>query len=230
VTVDELAEILANARRAVVSTASALFLGMRSYREPDAEAFARQVLPLVLAGQRTIAQVVAIYTAEAAQEATVSTARPIGISIPPPAIPDVDVVGRLGDTDFQVVYQRPFVTVWAELARRAPADPARVPDPVEVEGSMTRAVDKGDMDAVSVHPLPAHERLLEALLRLGFRFARADATASMAQGSCSQYSTSRGAASWSICVKTARGSVFTFSFWSTTGTGTTIAKFSGGPW
>src|SRR6185312_10256664 len=31
-----------------------------------------------------------------------------------------------------------------------------------------------DLDAVSVHPLPAQERLLEALLRLGFRFARAD--------------------------------------------------------
>ena len=30
--------------------------------------------------------------------------------------------------------------------------------------------------------------------------------------------------------KTSRGSVFTFSFWRTTGTGTTIAKLSGGPW
>jgi hypothetical protein len=143
VTVDELAEILATARRAVVDTATALFLGMSAYREPDSEAFARQVLPLILAGQRTVAQVVAIYTAEAAQQATVSTTAPIGISIPPPAIPDADVLGRLGDTDFQVVYQRPFVTVWAELARRAPVDPGTVPEPVEVEGSMTRAVDKG---------------------------------------------------------------------------------------
>ena len=36
---------------------------------------------------------------------------------------------------------------------------------------MARAVDKGDLDAVAVHPLPAQERILEALLRLGFRFS-----------------------------------------------------------
>jgi hypothetical protein len=51
-----------------------------------------------------------------------------------------------------------------------------------------------------------------------------------AHGSSSQYSTRRGAASVSTLRKISRGSVLTFSFWSTTGTGTTIAKFSGGPW
>ncbi|MFJ6197099.1 sporulation protein [Micromonospora sp. NPDC092111] len=45
---------------------------------------------------------------------------------------------------------------------------------LRTELEVARAVDKGDLDAVSVHPLPAQERLLEALLRLGFRFARAD--------------------------------------------------------
>ena len=50
------------------------------------------------------------------------------------------------------------------------------------------------------------------------------------QGSCSQYSTSRGADSESTRSNTSAGSVLTFSFCSTTGTGTTIAKFSGGPW
>jgi sporulation-control protein len=42
------------------------------------------------------------------------------------------------------------------------------------ELEVARAVDKSDLDAVAVHPLPAQERLLEALLRLGFRFSRAD--------------------------------------------------------
>jgi sporulation-control protein len=42
------------------------------------------------------------------------------------------------------------------------------------ELEIARAVDKSDLDAVAVHPLPAQERILDALLRLGFRFSRAD--------------------------------------------------------
>lgn len=42
------------------------------------------------------------------------------------------------------------------------------------ELEVARAVDKSDLDLVAVHPLPAQERILDALLRLGFRFGRAD--------------------------------------------------------
>lgn len=42
------------------------------------------------------------------------------------------------------------------------------------ELEVARAVDKSDLDLVAVHPLPAQERILDALLRLGFRFSRAD--------------------------------------------------------
>lgn len=42
------------------------------------------------------------------------------------------------------------------------------------ELEVARAVDKTDLDAVAVHPLPAQEYILDALLRLGFRFSRAD--------------------------------------------------------
>jgi sporulation-control protein len=42
------------------------------------------------------------------------------------------------------------------------------------ELEVARAIDKGDLDEVAVHPLPAQERILDALLRLGFRFSRAD--------------------------------------------------------
>jgi len=45
---------------------------------------------------------------------------------------------------------------------------------LRTELEVARAVDKGDLDAVAVHPLPAQERILDAFLRLGFRFARAD--------------------------------------------------------
>ena len=45
---------------------------------------------------------------------------------------------------------------------------------LRTELEVARAVDKGDLDAVAVHPLPAQERILDALLRLGFRFSQAD--------------------------------------------------------
>jgi sporulation-control protein len=45
---------------------------------------------------------------------------------------------------------------------------------LRTELEVDRAVDKSDLDAVAVHPLPAQERILDALLRLGFRFTRAD--------------------------------------------------------
>jgi sporulation-control protein len=42
------------------------------------------------------------------------------------------------------------------------------------ELEVASAVDTSDLDAVAVHPLPAQERILDAVLRLGFRFSRAD--------------------------------------------------------
>jgi sporulation-control protein len=45
---------------------------------------------------------------------------------------------------------------------------------LSTELEIARAVDKSDLDTVAVHPLPAQERILESLLRLGFRFSRAD--------------------------------------------------------
>lgn len=45
---------------------------------------------------------------------------------------------------------------------------------LRTELEVARAVDKGDLDPVAIHPLPAQERILEGLVRLGFRFNRAD--------------------------------------------------------
>jgi sporulation-control protein len=45
---------------------------------------------------------------------------------------------------------------------------------LRTELAVARAVDKGDLDEVAVHPLPAQEKVLEAFDRLGFRFTRAD--------------------------------------------------------
>ncbi|GAA1882274.1 sporulation protein [Asanoa iriomotensis] len=45
---------------------------------------------------------------------------------------------------------------------------------LRTEVAIDRAVDKGDLDPVAVHPLPIQERILEAFGRLGFRFKGAD--------------------------------------------------------
>ncbi|WDZ87723.1 sporulation protein [Micromonospora cathayae] len=45
---------------------------------------------------------------------------------------------------------------------------------LRTELAIARAVDKSDLDQVNVHPLPVHERILEAFQRLGFRFKNAD--------------------------------------------------------
>ncbi|MBL7253655.1 sporulation protein [Paractinoplanes lichenicola] len=45
---------------------------------------------------------------------------------------------------------------------------------LRTELSVAKAVDKGDLDHVSVHPLPSQERILDAFARLGFRFKNAD--------------------------------------------------------
>ncbi|MDG4831626.1 sporulation protein [Solwaraspora sp. WMMD1047] len=45
---------------------------------------------------------------------------------------------------------------------------------LRTEVAVARAVDKGDLDAVSVHPLPVQQRILDAFAQLGFRFKSAD--------------------------------------------------------
>lgn len=45
---------------------------------------------------------------------------------------------------------------------------------LRTELAIARAVDKGDLDQVNIHPLPVHEAILEAFSRLGFRFKNAD--------------------------------------------------------
>jgi sporulation-control protein len=45
---------------------------------------------------------------------------------------------------------------------------------LRTEVAIDRAVDKGDLDPIAVHPLPVHERILEAFSGLGFRFKTAD--------------------------------------------------------
>ncbi|WP_214411761.1 sporulation protein [Sphaerisporangium fuscum] len=53
---------------------------------------------------------------------------------------------------------------------------------VRTELSVAKAVDKGDLDPVSVAPLPSQEQVLEAFARLGFHFRSADLEAGHIHG------------------------------------------------
>ncbi|WP_256105318.1 sporulation protein [Streptomyces sp. ODS05-4] len=45
---------------------------------------------------------------------------------------------------------------------------------VRTELEIARAVDSGDLDPITVHPLPAQQAILDAFIQLGFRFKAAD--------------------------------------------------------
>jgi sporulation-control protein len=45
---------------------------------------------------------------------------------------------------------------------------------LRTEVAVARAVDKSDLDQISVHPLPVQEKILDAFTRLGFQFKNAD--------------------------------------------------------
>jgi sporulation-control protein len=68
---------------------------------------------------------------------------------------------------FEVPYQTPITQLYGQrLHGMAMA--------LRTELEVAREVDNSDRDDVAVHPLPAQERILDAVLRLGFRFVRAD--------------------------------------------------------
>ncbi|MFJ8577706.1 sporulation protein [Micromonospora sp. NPDC093277] len=76
--------------------------------------------------------------------------------------------GQRYDVPFR--FEVPWETPLTELSgQHLPVMTMRLRTELAVAG----AVDQSDLDPVSVHPLPAQERLLAALLRLGFRFTRA---------------------------------------------------------
>jgi sporulation-control protein len=68
---------------------------------------------------------------------------------------------------FPVPWETPVTDVYGQRLRGMTMG-------LRTELAVAKAVDKGDLDEVAVHPLPAQEKILDAFGRLGFRFARAD--------------------------------------------------------
>ncbi|MEV4637671.1 sporulation protein [Actinoplanes sp. NPDC049548] len=69
--------------------------------------------------------------------------------------------------EFLMPWETPITTVYGQRLHGMTMG-------VRTEVAVAKAVDKGDLDPVSVHPLPLQERILEAFARLGFGFKHAD--------------------------------------------------------
>jgi hypothetical protein len=83
-----------------------MFRGLGSWREPDADRFVGQAVPLV---QRALGSLTAAYIAS---QASLALGRPVA----PPGVRDAAMVNlRAGVTPFQV-YRRPFVTLYTWLS------------------------------------------------------------------------------------------------------------------
>ncbi|WP_320064815.1 sporulation protein [Micromonospora sp. RTGN7] len=67
----------------------------------------------------------------------------------------------------QVPWETPITDVYGQRLRGMTMG-------LRTEVAVARAVDKSDLDQVAVHPLPVHERILDAFAQLGFRFKGAD--------------------------------------------------------
>ena len=68
---------------------------------------------------------------------------------------------------FPIPWEAPITDVYGQRLRGMTMG-------LRTELAVAKAVDKGDLDEVAIHPLPVQERILEAFGQLGFRFKSAD--------------------------------------------------------
>jgi hypothetical protein len=106
-----------------------MFRGLGSWREPDADRFVGQAVPLVQGAQRALGSLTAAYIAS---QASLALGRPVA----PPGVREAAMVSlRKGVTPVQV-YRRPFSTLYRWLAEGLSLREAldRAEDPLEQIG------------------------------------------------------------------------------------------------
>ncbi|PRX95580.1 hypothetical protein [Allonocardiopsis opalescens] len=94
----------------------ALFRSLGAWHEPQAAEFAAQAVPMVHGAQQMMGALVAARTAELASAA-------LGVPVTPPGLPD-DVLVDLRGVPGELVYHRPFATVYTHLGRGEQLDEA----------------------------------------------------------------------------------------------------------
>lgn len=112
-TVEDLIDAHATARERVVErvvqTISQTWLGLGAWNRDDIEVFVSRVVPVISAGQSLTAQLVDIYVAQVITEITGSFTAPVGV-------PAAVATGGRGVPPAEV-YTRPFIQLWADLAK-----------------------------------------------------------------------------------------------------------------
>lgn len=128
------AQIAAQARlrEIVVRAVENAWQGLGAYDAPDVARFLAVVVPLILAAQRHAVSLSDAYVARVLGRA------PLGIDSGPV------VAAVRGDTTPQIVYRRPFVTVWSDLQAGKPYEDA-------VAAGRARASASAAMDVQLAH-------------------------------------------------------------------------------
>lgn len=131
----------------LIAMLAAIFAGLGSWRDADAEKFAAQAGPLVTGAQQALASMIAAGLTHQASEA-------LGETVPAPRLPSASVV-QLRPIPAREVYARPFREVWAALA-----DGKTLPEAIEQGQSRLAELADGDMQLTYAH---AHRAGMQAL-------------------------------------------------------------------
>ncbi len=156
-TQQQLAAQRARLSEQLTAALTALFASLGSWRDADADRFARQAVPLVQGAQQALAGLVSAYLAQRLSEQT-------GQSVLAPAIPTSTVTGLRG-ADAAEVYRRPFRELWAALANGKSL-------PQAIEQGRARLVElaDGDLQTTYAHANQAGmERFPEPVRPAGWR-------------------------------------------------------------
>ncbi|HEX5525159.1 MAG TPA: hypothetical protein VFX53_17070 [Pedococcus sp.] len=113
------ANAMARIRERLAQLVSYHFRRSGQWRDRDAQAFVRAIVPLVAGAQQAVSAITAGYLHDVARELTGTPSPPSGVS--PSRVTGSAV--RTG-VDPVVVYQRPYHQVWTDLAAGTPLDEA----------------------------------------------------------------------------------------------------------
>lgn len=115
-----------------------------SWRDRDAERFVAQAVPLIQAGQGTVAALTSLFMADQASEY-------FDVPVPPPEVP-LEVVTTGRGVPAEQVYQRPFVDIYTALSQGRPLSTA-------VALGRTRLDEIADLDMQRAYGLAAREAM-----------------------------------------------------------------------
>lgn len=152
-TPERFAETRRTLSQRLITVLARLFLGLGSWRDPDAEVFVAQAVPLVHGAQRLLAALIANHLA--AQATT-----ELGWSVAPPGVPDTAAVNLRHGVDADAVYRRPFTSLYTALA-----DGQTLGDAVAAGRLRLERIAEADLQQTHAHAARAAMRALPAPAR-----------------------------------------------------------------